>query len=55
LSFRTNVCENKDSKKQPLLEAMGEENKKQIIGRRRENCKSRGIAVVYSMNGKMRR
>ena len=34
--------------KQPLLEAAGEWNKKQIIGVKMENCKGRGMAVVYS-------
>jgi len=39
---------NKVSVKHSLLEAAVEWNKKQIIGVKRENCKGRGMAVVYS-------
>ena len=48
LSSKADVCQNKVSMKQSLLEAAGEWNKKQIIGVKMENCKGRGMAVVYS-------
>jgi len=46
LSFKADVYDNEVNVKQPLLEAAGEWNKKQIIGVKRE--KGRGMPVVYS-------
>jgi hypothetical protein len=43
LSFKADVCDNKVSVKQPLLEAAGGWNKKQIIGVNRENCKGSSV------------
>jgi hypothetical protein len=48
LSFKADAHENKVSVEQPILGAVGEWIKKLIIGVRRENCKGRGMAVVYS-------
>jgi hypothetical protein len=39
LSFKGEICENKVSVGQPLLDGAGEWNKKHIIGVKRENYK----------------